>query len=302
MRRIPMNVVIATLCEAKRTEQLLRAIRSIQDQEGVDPEIILVVNGTRFDPELLETMRARADLRVVYQEEGNLPKAIWTGRTQVTRDYFAFLDDDDEYIKDRLRGGLDILEADPSVDVVVSNGVRIFGGVQEPIYTSMEACKADPLKDLFNQSWLNSSSGIYRTSSVPPDFFSDMQKYFEWTSIAFKMAAQKKVAFREEYVNRIHDTPGSLSKTLDFILAVEPFLLKLLELDLRPELRRALSIKLSSAYHDISDMYLYRGNLVKAWRYHIKSMRGGHGMRYLFYTRKLILFRGLLGIRAAVSS
>jgi glycosyltransferase involved in cell wall biosynthesis len=284
-----ISIFIATLCESGRRMELLRAIQSVRDQAGIDSEIIVVVNGTGFEPDLFAQLKGRTDLRFFHQEERNLPKARLLARSMVTREFFASIDDDDEYLKDGIRPALSILRKDPSIDVVVSNGRRMGPQGDAPLFPNLVPMQANPLKALVRLNWLSSSGGIFRSATIGAEYFEEMPEYFEWTLFAFKLAMERKVFFRNEPLNRMHDTPGSLSKTLEYLYASEPILEKISRMDLHPDLRRALGWKLCDACHNISDHCLRHRDLKKAWAYHLKSLRGLYGFRYLLFTRKLML-------------
>src|SRR5262245_24830754 len=128
---VAITTIIPTLCEASRARSLLCAIDSVLAASSSPVRLIIVVNGQRFDPELVANLRGRVDIEVVQVAEGSLTRAHLTGRQQVLTPYFSFLDDDDEY----LPGALDLrrraLEQDPDADLVVTNGYHYGEGSVE---------------------------------------------------------------------------------------------------------------------------------------------------------------------------
>src|SRR4051794_10798550 len=93
-----VSVIIPTTCEAHRCSSLQRAIASVQSQQGVAVKVIVVVNGARVDPSCYQQLQRMPGLKVSYRSEGSAPLAQHAGRLLVDTEYFAFLDDDDEYL------------------------------------------------------------------------------------------------------------------------------------------------------------------------------------------------------------
>jgi hypothetical protein len=79
--RVKIATIISTLCEASRREQLWRAIESIKAASTSCVRMLVVVNGQRFDSEILASLRDRTDLEVVQVELGS-QNACPPGRAQ----------------------------------------------------------------------------------------------------------------------------------------------------------------------------------------------------------------------------
>jgi glycosyltransferase involved in cell wall biosynthesis len=278
----PVSVIIPTTAQPARRESLLRAIDSVRSQDHAT-ELILVVNGPRYDRPLVE-MLGKLPLRVLRLEEASLPAAIHGGRRAVATDYFAFLDDDDVYLPDALACRVDALESHRA-DFAVSNGLNTAG---RPLIADVRTIEKDPLRALLVQNWLASCGGLYRSASVSAGCFDGLLKYFEWTILAFHLlAAGKKVCFVDRVTFRLSDTDGSESKqrspeaVRNAVMAVEYVFARV-----PAEVRAGLSWKRAAAYHDASTQYLSDGRLAESWRMHLSSMFRG-GWRYFPYTRHL---------------
>ena len=85
-----VSVIIRTLAEGRRRDAIYRALQSIVSQQGVTAIPIVVANGDRFDPTLLEELQARRDLRFHYLELGSLPAAMQQGRAMVDTPFFCY--------------------------------------------------------------------------------------------------------------------------------------------------------------------------------------------------------------------
>jgi hypothetical protein len=275
-----VSVIIPTTAEKRRAESLWRAIESVRAQRHGSAEIIVVVNGNRWDPGLLQQLQS-APLNLIRLTEPSLPGAILRGRQAVGSDYFAFLDDDDVYLEDALESRIQALESS-GADFAVSNGWNAHG---EAVIPDVRAAQRDPLRSLLTRNWLASCGGLYRSATIPAGLFDGLVKYYEWTVIAFQLLmAGKKVCFVERETFRLSDTAGSASKerslealrnavtVVEYVFARAP-----------REVRRGMSGKRAAAYHDTSAQYLDSGDYSEAWRMHAASVAKG-GWQYLSYT------------------
>ena len=287
-----ITVIIPTLCEAARRDSLLRAIDSLLGQSVAPAKIIIVVDGDLFDQILLEELQQRPDLEVCYQPEANVGAARHAALQLVDTEFFCFLDDDDEYLPDALSILLAVMTGEPEVDVAVSNGYKIVGGEEILVCANMPAIERDPIGSLAQYAWLTSCAGLYRTQSIGSEFFGAESRYLEWTYLAFRLALTKRIAFVQEPTYRIHDTPGSISKSEAYRRAGPEVLKEMLGFETSPTIRRALRLKYVDALHALSDHHRNSGEMGLAWAYHIRSLGVPTGfLRYLAYTRKLMFSR-----------
>ena len=285
-----ITAIIPTLCEAVRRDRLLRAIDSLLDQDGVSVELIVVVNGDRYDPALLEELRKRMDLHLHCLREPNVAAARRAGRELVDTEFFCFLDDDDVYLPRALQKRLAPRLGDPSVDAVVSNGYRASNGTEELACPELAAAERDPVASLVSFNWLASCAGLYRTSSIPPELFEPQARYLEWTTLAYRLALTKRIAFIHEPTYGIHESPDSVSKSEAYRRAGPEALKKILSFEMDAGVRRNLRCKYVDNLHALSEYYRERGGFRLAWAYHVRSLAHPTGFfRYLAYTRKLLV-------------
>jgi glycosyltransferase involved in cell wall biosynthesis len=285
---VKISVIIPTTCEARRADTLRRAIDSVLSQRGVEVELIVVVNGQSFDPALLDAMRSNPALRAVYIETPSPSVACRHGRSLATGEFFAFLDDDDEYLPGALAARLAPAASDAAIDIVVSNG---YCGVDLHI-TRTANIEADPLGAMLEQNWLASCGALFRHRSCGDEFFADLPKYMEWTLLAYRLlAAGKRMKFVDTPTYRINDTPQSASKSREYRQAAATVIERVLSLPLPLHIRRRLRPRLLAARHDLSVMNLEEGRRGAAWALHLQSLAGFSGLRYLSYTRRLFFAR-----------
>lgn len=283
-----ITVIIPTTCESGRRDQLLRAIDSIQRQEGVEPQVLLAVNGSRFDQDLLESLRQRQDLVVAYQEAGSAPKACAYARSLVSTGYFSFLDDDDALLPQSLAIRVEPMEADSTIDLSVGNGYNEFDGKREMRVKHASSVNNDPLGSMIDGNWLTSCGGVFRSSTVGQEFFANPAAYNEWTLLAFRVASRRRVVFIDKPTFVVYSTPGSLSKSFPFMLSDADVIREMLSICERKDVRQRLKRKLSASLHNIADHLRSDGQVALAWKYHLESLFLPGGMRNLTFTRKLL--------------
>jgi Glycosyl transferase family 2 len=295
--RHDVTVIIPTIGDAKRAETIWRAIDSAGARSGAATRVLVVVNGTRFSPALLGELQSTPRADCLYVEQGSLPNALRRGREQVQSEFFAFLDDDDEFLEGGLTRRAAMLRSQPAAAFVISQGWFHSDGRDTP-QTSLAAAQieADPLGCLLQENWLaTSASGLYRSSAVHAADFEQMPHYLEWTYLGFRLAHGRPFRFIDEPTYRRYDMPGSVSKSASFRRGMVAALTKILEIELPAPIRHGLRQKLAQAKHDVSMMALEEGQLREAWQNHLDSLRLPGGLKFLSYTRHLLrpgAFRG----------
>jgi glycosyltransferase involved in cell wall biosynthesis len=294
-----ISIIIPTMASRERAISLVRAIETVVSQHGARGIPLVVVNGTSGEPEVLEHLRRRVDIRLAVLQEANLPAALYAGRTMVDTPYFAMLDDDDELLPGALRTRLEALEAAPGADVVVTNGVLSGCGRSELSIRDFDRVRTDPLRALLVNHWLPPCAGFFRTSAVATEFFAGIPRYREWTYLALRLALALRITFVEQPTFVYHtDTPGSLSKSRAYCLAGPSAVARMLELPLPDDVRSALRVRLAGDMHSASERERLDGNYRAAWWWHCKTLVQPSGWRYLPYGCQLL--RGSLFALTAV--
>lgn len=293
-----VSIIMPTLASRERAASLVRAIDSVVSQEGARGLPLVVVNGAAGAPEILEHLRRRADIRLVTLQEASLPAALRAGRARVDTSYFAVLDDDDELLPGALRTRLEALEGAAGADLVVTNGFLAGFGRRELNIADFRRIEADPLRMLLGLHWLPPCAGLFRTSTITPEFFEKIPRYREWTYLALCFALTRRIAFAAcpTFVY-CTDTAGSLSKSRAYCLAGPPAIARMLELSLPADVRTALRVRMGDDMHSASARELEDGNHRAAWRWHCRSLTQPAGWRYALYGRKL-LFGSLSSLMA----
>lgn len=285
-----IDVIVRTLADAPRAKGLFRALDSIQDLH-VPARPIVVVNGTYFDKATMITLERRPGIFLYRERHASARLARAAGRLLATARYFAYLDDDDELIKGSLLEPLNWLESHKDCDVLVSNGYFVRDGEPLMKFTHMADHIAHPSLSLLGESWLQPGAFICRTKTVPYRLFASKWSNLEWTHLAFELCAEhKKIHFMDIPTVRYNDTPGSMSKDMRQNEAALDLLYEIshdarMDLEVRQSARR----KYLRSLHDLAWEYWRHGNHQRAWRCHLASLQLPYTLKYLLFTRKLIL-------------
>lgn len=285
-----ITTIIPTLCEASRRQQLLRAIESIKAASISSVRILVVVNGQRFDSELLASLRARTDLEVVQVEQGSQTHAQLVGRRAVNTEFFSFLDDDDEYLPGALDLRLLQLEMSPAASLIVTNGFVSVAAKEVDLYSRTAHVSANPFAELFRENWLHNCNHLFRTADVGTAYFENAPSILEWTWLAFRLCMDgKSVASSTAKTFRYNDTPGSLSKSSFFLASRVELYDKMLSAGPPKTIARIIRQRTSSAWHEMATLELGMGLRSKAVGAHLRSMAcHWSGLKYMPFSRQLL--------------
>ena len=157
-----VSVIVPTTVSLERAPLLGRALRSLQEQQHHVIVPIVVANGTRYLPEVLESLKQRQDIRFIYLDRHSHTEARLAGRKAVDTEFFAFLDDDDEYLPGAAQQQLGAIARDPSVDVLITNGYRHESGQDVVQLADVPSLQRDPLRSLMDFSWLHNAGALFR--------------------------------------------------------------------------------------------------------------------------------------------
>lgn len=282
-----LSVIIPTLAERARSESLLRAISSIKDQQETETDVIIVVNGQRFDPALLAQLQSRTDIRVVTILTASLVAAIHEGRTKIKTPFFSFLDDDDEYLPKSLENRLRLIQSNADCVMAVSCGYRDIGGQRTASAYNLTKAQVDPYGELAANNWMTSCGALFRSSLVPAETFVGIPPHHEWTFLAYKLLSLGPFCVLDQPGYVIHDTPNSLSKTTAYATAHATVLREVLKLPLPTHAIHTVRERLSRAEHDLANSALGLGLRAQALKHHFRSLLLPGGLRYLPFTRRL---------------
>jgi glycosyltransferase involved in cell wall biosynthesis len=288
-----VTVIIPTTCSRTRGELLRRAVKSVKAQTGVLVKLLVVVNGDSYDTNYLAELCSNREVTVHYLPTPSQAAAQRLGRLLVETPFFGYLDDDDEYLPDALSTRLAPMLSDPEVSVVATNGYMRTGGRDRRIHAVGRFDHGDFLRAIAKgHNWLpNGGAGLFRTKAIPVGYFDGTTRYLEWTILAYKLALDgKKVVYLDDVTFRIHDTPGSLSKSPEYRQAHLTLVPCMLSLNPPKRVVRDLRRLEARLLHDECAAYRVAGNFAMSWSLHLRSLRSVHGLSFIPYTL-LLVFR-----------
>jgi len=286
-----ITIIIASAGDKKRAKSLQKAVQSIEHQKNINAKILIVFNGPNVSEDCSLLFKDKTHITITYQQKPSLPNALHYGRSCIDTDYFGFLDDDDLYIEDTLQLKYHLLIENPAIDVVASNGLIDFGDTQGKLLCDTLAPEKDPMAMLFQQNWLASCGGLFRSKTVGLAYFKKDVKYYEWTMTAFLLSLDRNIAYLPEPTFIINQTMGSLSASSTYLETRPDFLTLLLTYPISKQIKKVIKQRRCAAFHQLSEYYLKQQNRKKAWLYHFKSLFNIQGLKYLSYSYHLIRFK-----------
>lgn len=284
-----VEVIIATTAEPKRADSLLKAINSIFKQKSISARPLVVVNGSRCDKNLCAHLESMQNIKLIYDPKPSAPNAHRVGRMAVTAEYFGFLDDDDLFLPNALEAAVNELDARKDISLYISNGYRSSPAGMDLMFTSLHPFSDNPAESILANNWMASCAGIFRSDDVGVTYFEDYSDYMEWTVVGFKIAQRLNIFFSDEPRYVINVTEGSVSQTEKYVLGCVHALAKIEKYAQNAKLKKLIKRKYSSALHDAAELLLNNGKVKEAFRFHLKSLFVGGGIRYMTFTRFFIL-------------
>jgi glycosyltransferase involved in cell wall biosynthesis len=284
-----ISVLLATSARQERRHELLRALDCIRGQASVDAVPIVVANGPNQDRQLVAAVKGMPDVRLFIVEEGSYPGALGVARRHVDTAWFSQMDDDDELMPEALISRYEAAREDGGCDAVISNGVSRSPSGDRPRWVDANVIAHDPLRALARENWLSPGAGLYRTSAITTCTFDGMPKYLEWTYIAAVLASRHRVRFLERATYVYYEqAPLSMSNSDAYVLGQPAALEAIMRLDLPGDVRDAFARRLTRARNANAVLHLRRGRRGQAWLWHVRTLLGAGGYRYLGATRHFL--------------
>lgn len=285
-----LTVIIPTMASTARSLSLLCAISSACAASRHPIVVIVVANGERVDEAVLGKVR-RLGAHVVRESLGSAPNARLVGRRLVRTEHYCFIDDDDEYLPGALDRLVAILRAEPSTDLVVSNGRRRALDGSETVYLGpFDSARHDPLLGLFESNWMSNCGAVFRTATMPAELFDGYHAFVEATLLGYKIAlAGKRIVFDDEPAYLIHETAASASGSTAYVESLPALFGRMRALGVPARLRAVMQRQQSAAWHDLAEHRRQRGRLAGAWSAHWRSLWSLQGLAYVPATRHLVV-------------
>lgn len=285
-----VTIVIPTLATAQRGPYLKQAIASILAQANAKPTPLVIANGSRCDPDVLRWLQRNRDIRFLRLDAASMPNALYEGWKRVDTRYFGELDDDDELLPGALDVRLRAFRASPTIDAVVTNGIVRGESGDHPGIENFDSVVENPLRSVVDAPWLLPGAALFSRERIDESVFADIPAHLEWTYLALRLSLEYTVRFLPDktVLHRV-DLPFSTDRSFGALVCRARSIPRLLALDLPLDVRIALERKQTNACHSVAAAQLTKGRIGDAWSWHLKSLLGRGGWRYLNYTRKLLL-------------
>lgn len=288
MRQI-MSVIVPTTASRERVPLLRRALLSLQEHQDEAVLPVVVVNGCRYVPEVLDSLSRQSGLRCLYLDKGSHIEARLAGRRAVETEFFGFLDDDDEYLPGAAQCQLSVATSERSIDAVITNGFWHESGQDTKQFADLASFEHHPLESLMDWPWLHGGGAMFRTDRISADYL-ETPPCMELTYIALKLSLTRRLRFLDVPTYRYHrQTPESLSRMKEYLVGEPEAIREMLKLDPPPHIKRRLKRKHVASLHRLSNSERRDGRYGAAWRYHLRSVLSPYGIRYWPYTRHLLV-------------
>ena len=288
-----VSVVIPTGGAASRTGALDRAIESVLLQTGAEAQPIVVLNGESYSPEGLGGLERRTDIRLIQVPQPSVSNARLVGRKAVETPFFTMLDDDDEILPNGLATCLARFDRAPELDVVAGNGFLDYGDRREIAFEGYDRHQDDHAQALMHEQWLSSGGALFKTDTVTVEYLEDLPDILEWTVLALRLSLDRRIERIGTPVFLKHEghTDQVTASRRYREQCPEVFRL-MIDMPVPPHISRELRRKRVDALHYAASVEMNSGSPARAWRHHLQSLTSIYGLKYVLFTRHLLL--GLL--------
>ena len=227
-----MSVIIPTF---RRSDFLIRAIRSVIDQSYTNVEIIVVDDNQGddvFRAEAKERVKRNfSDRPIIYIEHKTnrgLPAARNSGIKAANGEFIAFLDDDDEWLPKKLEKQIALFRSLPQNYGVVSCGWNLIHSVNKYRRQVRPGFRGDLSKILGVNHFSPPSMVVVKRSFL--DNVQGFDEDFKWrqdVELYFRLSQYCLFDFVDEYLVNYYYHEGSMSRNLNQKLkAVDQFIKK----------------------------------------------------------------------------
>lgn len=268
-----VSVIIPT---HNRPDLIGKAIQSVLKQTYQDFEIIVVDDGLEKRAEA--EVKKIKDERIRYiqhEKESGGGAARNTGIKAARGEYIAFLDDDDEWMANKLELQVQALEQSP-VDVsTVFCGVEIIDKTGKLKSKRISGLKGicQPYEKTLGKCFIWTSAMMYRRSYADKGFIFDpaLKKNQEWDLQLRLLKVSKFYALNEALAKIIELADGKhmggKGNTPNMILGMETFIKKHYnEYIVQPKFLALRYLQLASLYRENNDFTNTRRHVFMAWK------------------------------------
>jgi glycosyltransferase involved in cell wall biosynthesis len=260
-----VSVILTTY---RRQSLLARSIQSVIDQTMGDWELIIV-----DDEPSEETRRIVAsfgDNRIQYlahEHNRGLCAARNTGIRAATASYLGFLDDDDEFLPEKLAKQLAVIEQAENEIGIVSCYEQIVGADGSMTARAIDL-RGDMHPRLLQQDLVRMQLLLVRRECFDMvGLFDERLSAHDDYDMILRLSRRYRFSTVPEALVRIHETAGSMSKDVrNRIEAIEIMMRTHPEFRERPRVRSRWEVRLARHHAQLADADGWRRHLVLALR------------------------------------
>lgn len=298
-----MNNLVSVIITTKNRSSILKtAIESARNQTYNNLEILIVDDGSTDDTKKVCKEYCKIDSRIVYKridyinnKGGNHVRNV--GILECRGEYIAFLDDDDEWSKDKIEKQIEFLHINPNYSLVCTDFINkyIF---KDKIYSYRS--HVEPASDR-KHYMVNGSVSITSTILVKRDaiidagMFDEELKAFQEVEMSYRIRLKHNIGFISEpltiynhYCN--NNNSLAISNSVDKYLESIKYVNKKYKFILDKLDENTIKDREYSIYWDCVERSLRGNDNKNARRYMLKALKINPSIKiYLLYIASFIL-------------
>jgi len=269
-----VSIIIPTY---NRAELLPRTIKSVLNQTLKDFELIIVDDGsTDNTKEVVEEIQKK-DKRIRYirldKNSGAPAHPKNVGIQNAKGDYIAFLDDDDEWLPEKLEKQIELFKNSQKKNLgFVGCNTLVIDEQKNKKYEYKMPKYKNVFQRLFGANFIRSLGNVIVKRNVFREvgLFDENLKYADDTDMWIRIAQKYDFDFVNESLFKYHWHGGNIMKTLGNLKRIrDPEYILIKHKNLYRKYHKAYSIRL----RNIGTVYLLNNDLKNARKYFIKAVK-----------------------------
>jgi glycosyltransferase involved in cell wall biosynthesis len=209
------NRVAVIIPTYNRSKLLERAIESVIKQTYRPIELIVINNAsTDNTDEIIDKFKAKKDndIELVYltQLKNDRNAARNLGIVKATGEFICFLDDDDEFMPEKLKKQAAFLSKDRSVDIVFSNSLLETEGHTRPFFPSLAShnlkhhTQKEVIQMLCDGNFIPITNVMIRASVIKNNLFNFSLNTHEDYELWLRLAPKHRFDWIDEPLSLVH--------------------------------------------------------------------------------------------------
>lgn len=190
-----------------REKYLAEAIQSVLDQSYPEIELILVDDGsTDLSAEVAQAFLPRS--RYLHQQNGGIGAARNAGILAATGEFFAFLDSDDIWVKDKLVKQMAIFAANPELEAVFGYAQQFYSPDVSHAFRQRVICPEKAVPAYVSTAMLIRRSALMRVGLFDTELKVGID--IRWYIAALENGLQHQIIPEVVYRRRLHENNSGI--------------------------------------------------------------------------------------------